>query len=83
MQRANVKLAIRFMIDNYRLSDNFIAASSYIADNSKRIAAGDAGQRTVQSLYTILEYFDSSDVENIKVLSKWYTNYVVFDTFCY
>jgi hypothetical protein len=25
------------------------------------------GQSAVQSLYTIVEYFDSSDVENIKV----------------
>ena len=66
VQRANVKLAVKFMVDNYRLNDNFIAASAFLTGD-KRIKAGDAGQNVVQNLYTILEYFDSSDVENIKV----------------
>lgn len=66
VQRANVKLAVKFMIQNYRLNDNLIAASAYL-EGSKRIQAGDIGQQAVQSLFTILEYFDSSDVQNIKV----------------
>lgn len=66
MQRANVKLAVKFMVINYRLSDSIIAASSYLSGNARMQASG-AGQNAVQSLYTILEYFDSSDVENIKV----------------
>jgi len=66
VQRANVKLAVRFMIDNYRLNDNFIAASAFLTGD-KKIKAVDLGQTVVQNLYTILEYFDSSDVENIKV----------------
>lgn len=66
VQRANVKLAVRFMIDNYRLNDNFIAASAFLTGD-KKIKAVDLGQNVVQNLYTILEYFDSSDVENIKV----------------
>jgi len=66
VQRANVKLAVKFMVINYRLSDSVIAASSYLSGNA-RVQASGAGQNAVQSLYTILEYFDSSDVENIKV----------------
>mmetsp|Transcript_30946 Transcript_30946/g.45882 ORF Transcript_30946/g.45882 Transcript_30946/m.45882 type:complete len:249 (-) Transcript_30946:70-816(-) len=67
VQRANVKLAVSFIVTNYRLNDAFIGASSYIEDNSKRLSAGDRGQQAVQSLLTILEYFDSSDVQNLKV----------------
>lgn len=70
LQRANVKLAVRFMIDNYRLNDNFIAASAFLSEE-KKIKAVDIGQNVVQNLYTILEYFDSSDVENIKVSVIW------------
>jgi hypothetical protein len=66
VQRANVKLAVRFMVDNYRLNDNFIAASAFLTGD-KKIKAVDLGQNVVQNLYTILEYFDSGDVENIKV----------------
>jgi len=66
VQRANVKLACRFMLQNYRLADNFNSASTYLNGN-KRYEATDAGQAVVQALYTILEYFDSSDVENLKV----------------
>lgn len=65
-QRANVKLAIKFIIGNYRLSDSIVAASSYLSGNARYKASG-VGQSAVQSLYTIVEYFDSSDVENIKV----------------
>ena len=66
VQRANVKLAVKFMINNYKLSDSIIAASSYLSGNS-RVQASGVGQSAVQNLYTIIEYFDSSDVENIKV----------------
>jgi hypothetical protein len=65
--RQNVKLAIRFMIQNFELSDSIIGASAYLQGNSAQMKAIDAGQAAVQNLQTILEYFDSSDVENIKV----------------
>lgn len=65
--RGNVKLAVKFMLNNYKLSDAVIAASAYIDDNNRRLAASDAGQAAVQNLYTILEYFDAQDVANIKV----------------
>ena len=66
MQRANVKLAVKFMVQNYRLSDSVVGASAFLSGgNSMR--AIDTGQSAVQNLQTILEYFDSSDVENIKV----------------
>lgn len=69
VQRANVKLAIKFMVENYRLNDAFIAAATYIPDatTSTKLEAGQIGQRAVQNLYTILEYFDSADVQNLKV----------------
>lgn len=66
VQRANVKLAVKFMVNNYKLSDSVVAASSYLTGNA-RVSASGVGSSAVQSLYTILEYFDSSDVENIKV----------------
>ena len=65
-QRANVKLAVKFILNNYKLSDSVIAASSYLSGTAK-FNASSAGQSAVQSLYTIIEYFDSQDVENIKV----------------
>ena len=68
VQRANIKLAIRFMVENYRLADSFVAASTYLDGGyQRRIEAGQIGQSAVQNLYTILEYFDSADVENLKV----------------
>lgn len=67
VQRANIKLAVKFMIENYRLSDSFNRASAYLGSNDKRVAAVDVGQSAVQNLYTILEYFDSADVQNLKV----------------
>lgn len=67
-QRANVKLAVKFMVQNYRLSDSVVGASSFLAGgNSQQMRAIDTGLAAVQNLQTILEYFDSSDVENIKV----------------
>ena len=67
VQRANVKLAVSFMIKNYRLNDAFVTASSYLDGVDRRVEAGQVGQLAVQNLQTILEYFDSSDVQNIKV----------------
>jgi hypothetical protein len=68
VQRANVKLAVKFMVENYRLNDAFVTASVYLEGSvAKRVEAGAVGQRAVQNLYTILEYFDSSDVQNLKV----------------
>lgn len=70
VQRANVKLAVRFMLQNYRLNDAFVQASGFLPDTDRRLQAGQVGQSVVQNLQTILEYFDSSDVENIKVGSS-------------
>jgi hypothetical protein len=66
IQRANVKLAVKFMVQNYRLGDNIVAASAYLKGGNS-IKAMDVGQTAIQNLQTILEYFDTSDVENIKV----------------
>ncbi|CAJ1957168.1 unnamed protein product [Cylindrotheca closterium] len=66
IQRANVKLAVKFMVQNYRLSDAVVGASAYLT-GANSMKAIDAGQTAIQNLQTILEYFDTSDVENIKV----------------
>ena len=68
------------MINNYKLSDSVIAASSYLKGNA-RVQASGVGQSAVQSLFTIVEYFDSSDVENIKVCLLCMIN--VFDVTLY
>jgi hypothetical protein len=67
VQRANVKLACKFMLENYRLADGFVQASTYLDGNQKRMEAVGVGQTAVQNLQTVMEYFDSSDVQNIKV----------------
>lgn len=64
--RQNVKLAVKFMVQNYQLSDSIVGASAYLS-GSTSMKAIDLGQSAVQNLQTILEYFDASDVENIKV----------------
>lgn len=50
VQRANIKLAVRFMVENYRLQDAFVSAAAYLDGNDRRIAAGDVGQAAVQNL---------------------------------
>jgi hypothetical protein len=70
IQRANVKLAVRAMVQNYRLGDNVVAASAFLkGGNAFQMKAIDVGQTALQNLQTILEYFDTGDVENIKVSS--------------
>jgi hypothetical protein len=68
-QRANIKLAVRFMVDNYRLNDAFLAASTYLDGTTRRLEASQLGQSATQNLITILEYFDASDVQNLKVMN--------------
>lgn len=67
VQRANIKLAVKFMVENYRLADACVGAAAYLDGNERRIAAGNVGQAAVQNLVTILEYFDAADVQNLKV----------------
>ena len=78
LQRANVKLAVKFMIENYKLNDAFVGASTYLDGNDRRVAAVNVGQNAIQDLYTILEYFDSSDVQNLKVSETIYKAYFDF-----
>ena len=79
LQRANIKLAVRFMVDNYRLNDAFLAASTYLDGTSRRLEASQLGQAATQNLITILEYFDASDVDNLKVMyDMHYSEYMQF-----
>ena len=70
VQRANVKLAVKFMIENYRLGDNIVGAAAYLKDQSLSMKAIDVGQTAVQDLQTIMEYYDAAEVQNIKVGSS-------------
>eukprot|EP00667_Euglena_gracilis_P013775 EG_transcript_14242 len=72
VQRANVKLAIRMLLDNYRLADCFGNAATYIQDPVKQGQALQVGQVAAENLYTILEYFDASNVDNLKVGEELY-----------
>ncbi|MGK3735487.1 MAG: hypothetical protein ACI8RD_002373 [Bacillariaceae sp.] len=58
--------AVKFMVQNYRLSDCVVGASSFLSGASS-MRAVETGQMAVANLQTILEYFDTSDIENIKV----------------
>jgi hypothetical protein len=70
-QRANIKLAVRFMVENYRLNDAFVAASTYLDGANRRLEASQLGQSATQNLVTILEYFDAGDVQNLKVINRF------------
>ena len=78
-QRANIKLAVRFMVDNYRLNDAFLAASTYLDGTSRRLEASQLGQSATQNLITILEYFDASDVQNLKVITATWLSAMIDD----
>lgn len=67
VQRANIKLAVKFILKNYNLLDNFLNVSQNIVPKSKQIEANGIAQEIVSDLTTILEYFDSQDVQNLKV----------------
>jgi len=53
--RGNVKLAVRFMLNNYRLSDNVIAAASYLK-GQQQIQAGSDGQVCFQCFVDLMNY---------------------------
>jgi len=61
LQRANVKLAVRFILTNYALSTNFAKLSG----TDSKLAS--LGSDVVFSLNTILEYFDDRNTDSIKV----------------
>ncbi|GMI39295.1 hypothetical protein TrCOL_g1827 [Triparma columacea] len=64
LQRANVKLAVRAIVGNYRLLDSFVK----VGGGNERMT--NKGQDVVFTLNTILEYFDDRNVDNIKLGKK-------------
>ena len=74
VQRANVKLAVRMLVDNYKIADNFNAAASYLKDPVKKAQANQVGLAATDSLFTILEYFDTAYVDNLAVGEELYGN---------
>jgi hypothetical protein len=70
------------MVQNYRLSDCVVGASSFLSGTSS-MRAVETGQMAVANLQTILEYFDSSDIENIKVRNEMYRLKISWYLFLY
>jgi len=56
-QRANIKLAVSYMLDNYRLKENIQILALY-APQDRQQQVRNAGGEAVDSLTTLLEYFD-------------------------
>ena len=67
VQRANIKLAVKFILKNYNLLGNFNNVSLNLVPPASQQEANAIAQEIISDLTTILEYFDSQDVENLKV----------------
>ena len=66
VQRQNIKLAVSYILKNYKLQDNFLQVSRTLS-SAKQISANLMANEIVSDLTTILEYFDTQDVQNLKV----------------
>lgn len=70
LQRNNIKMATKMMVENTKINDVITKASAY-ADPSKVQAATERGRAAVQDLQVILDYFDEVDKEvKVSDLSK-------------
>lgn len=56
MQRNNIKMALNFMLDNYKLGDQIVVASAY-ASTDNVFKASQAGNEAIDVLETAKEYF--------------------------
>jgi len=74
LQRNNIKMATRMMIENSKINDVIIKASAFTTDPTKVSEANEKGKAAVQDLTVILDYFDeqASAGKEVKVseLSK-------------
>jgi len=63
LQRNNIKMATRMMIENSKINDVIVKASAFTSDPSKVSEANEKGRAAVQDLTVILDYFDEQDRE--------------------
>jgi len=56
-QRNNIRMALRMMLENYKLGDNVVAASAYAEPKSNVFPASQAGKEAIEVLETCREYF--------------------------
>jgi len=63
LQRNNIKMATKMMVENTRINDVVVKASAYATDPNKVSEANEKGKAAVQDLLVILDYFDEVDQE--------------------
>merc|ERR1712216_447010 len=63
LQRNNIKMATKMMVENTRIIDVVVKASAYATDPNKVSEADEKGKAAVQDLLVILDYFDEVDQE--------------------
>lgn len=63
LQRNNIKMATKMMLENTRINDVVVKASAYATDPNKVSEANEKGKAAVQDLIFILDYFDEADRE--------------------
>jgi len=66
LQRNNIKMATKMMVENTKINDVIVKASGFATDKSKVSEANEVGRDAVQDLVAILDYFDDAGRE-IKV----------------
>jgi hypothetical protein len=56
-QRNNIRMALKMMLDNYKLSDNIVTASAYASPQDRVMKASEAGKEAIDVLETTRDYF--------------------------
>ena len=78
LQRNNIKLATRMMIENNRLNDVITKASGGATDASKVSDANEVGKAAIADLQMVLDYFDEVDREvKVSDLPKDKKNFIL------
>jgi len=62
LQRNNIKMATRMMIDNSRIYDRIVKVASYVPQN-KISEVNEKGRAAVEDLQSILDYFDERQMK--------------------
>jgi len=57
VQRNSITMALNMMLDNYKLSDQIVAASGYVEPKDNIMKASQVGNEAVDALETAKEYF--------------------------
>jgi len=57
VQRNSIRMALSMMLENYKLSDNIVAAAAYATPQANVLKASQSGTEAVEALQTAQEYF--------------------------